>query len=112
MSILRTALRVITSVKLFPGAITVAAVLGLIAPPAEMKLDEKMAAIGVPWGTALAKAILLPVGLGQMFIPINHFLLDGALDLLYAIMAVSWALTPISSELCKIKWIELDFLKV
>merc|ERR1719152_666497 len=67
-----------------PGAIMGGAALGLWPAPTEMRLADKMDTIGVPMASALGTAILMPVALGKLFIPINHFVLDGALDLLYA----------------------------
>ena len=81
-------MKAITSLMAAPGAIMIASALGLMNPPAEMRLGDKLATIGVQFPSTIATAILLAVGSGKAFIPINHFVLGGTFNALYAIASI------------------------
>merc|ERR1712228_1153963 len=67
----------------------VASSLGFLEPPEPMRLPEKFATLGLEMDTPIARGIMLIVGLGKCFIPINAFLLRSRLvNIIYAAVSI------------------------
>jgi hypothetical protein len=82
------ALRGMTSLMAVPGCMFVGAGLGLLDFPADIRMPEKVATVGLEYGTPLAQALLLAIGLGKVFLPFNNFIFGSrSIMALYAALA-------------------------
>ena len=67
-------LRGMTSLMALPGCMFVAGGLGLVDFPAELRMPEKLATVGLTYGTIGGSLTLLAVGVGKVFLPFNNFI--------------------------------------
>jgi hypothetical protein len=83
--------QLVTSTMVFPGMVYVLDAYGVL-PAAlapvfkEMKVAQKFKGIGIDYKSPECKFLMALIGASKMCIPINHFVLKGGLDLLYAIV--------------------------
>ena len=71
---LRGVAKLFTSLPAAPGALFVAIGLGVASPPADMRLPEKLAAVGLaPLGALATRALLVAVGALKISVPLNSW---------------------------------------
>ena len=68
MPLMVNVLRGLVSLMAVPGALFVAASIGALEMPAEMRTPEKFTALGIASGSTLARTIMLSIGLGKWYV--------------------------------------------
>ena len=84
----RTLLKLFAAPIFFTGLLFLAAGLGYARMPRDMRIGEKLSAIGIAPGSALAHALLCAIGSGKVLCVVNHWAIKSdVLDVFFALAA-------------------------